>query len=62
MKLKEYMKKHGLKATELAVRMGVCTSAFEHWVSGRRTPRPEHANKLVQITGGEVTLQDIYAG
>lgn len=36
-------------------------AAVRHWIAGLRTPRPESAMKIVTLTGGEVTLAEIYS-
>lgn len=59
MELKAYIKKHGIKrCTEL---FGVSKWTVKSWRSGERTPRPEAATRIVQVTGGEVSLAGIYA-
>lgn len=59
MNLSEYIKKTGL--TESASLFGVSESTIKAWRWGWRKPRPEAANRIVAVTGGEVSLAGIYA-
>lgn len=49
---------------ELARRLNVTWGAVHCWVTpnlSRRTkPRPEYANQIVELSGGKLTLADIY--
>jgi len=42
-------------AAELHVRPG----AVYGWVGGARSPRPEHALRLVELSHGELTFEDV---
>lgn len=53
-------KKANLTQTEVAKRVGVATAAVSLWESGRRTPRVDHAKKLVRVLPG-LSLDRIYA-
>lgn len=35
-------------------------SAVYKWISGERTPRPEVAIRLVELSGGQLSFSDIY--
>lgn len=59
MKLTEYIEAHGY--ARCAKLFGVSKAAVKAWRYGHRSPRPETANRIVQLTGGEVTLAGIYA-
>lgn len=37
-------------------------SAITNWVNGHRTPRPEYAACIVELSRGRLTLSDIYGG
>lgn len=59
MTLSDYIKHVGHeRAAEL---FGVSLATVKAWRWGARTPRPEAANRIVQVTGGEVSLAGIYA-
>lgn len=32
-----------------------------HWVAGRHLPRPDHMNAIVTLSGGRVTVEDVYS-
>lgn len=59
MNLREYIEKTG--EARVAVALNVSLWTVRSWRLGTRTPRTKHANKLVAISGGEVTLAGIYA-
>lgn len=59
MTLSDYIKDKGHK--RCADLFGVSESTVKAWRWGARKPRPEAANRIVQITGGEVSLAGIYA-
>lgn len=59
MTLAEYIKKNG--HAEAARLFGVSLSTIKSWRWGQRTPRPDKANEIVSVTGGEVSLSGIYA-
>jgi transcriptional regulator with XRE-family HTH domain len=58
-KLKAYLK--GQNIQEFADLLGVTDGAVYHWLNGDRVPRPPVARRIVALTGGAVTLADIYA-
>jgi DNA-binding transcriptional regulator YdaS (Cro superfamily) len=58
MNLKTYIERMG--DAVLAVELGVSHWTVRSWRVGTRTPRPEQANKIVAMSGGEVSLADIY--
>ena len=58
MKLTEYIKPIGNEAA--AKLFGVKKSTLRSWLYTSRHPRPATANKIVKVTGGKVSLKDIY--
>jgi predicted transcriptional regulator len=44
-----------------AKRLGVNPSAVSHWMQGRRKPSIALAKKMVRISQGRLTLDQIYA-
>lgn len=59
MNLSDYIKKVGTKRA--AAQFGVAPKTVQSWRYGYRYPRPDKANEIVQLTGGEVSLAGIYA-
>lgn len=48
-------------ATELSrVGQPVTHWAVYQWVSGRHRPRAEHAIAMVRVSGGKISMSDIY--
>ncbi|MFZ5621155.1 MAG: transcriptional regulator [Pseudomonadota bacterium] len=60
MDIQTYLSKTGLSQSELARRLKVCQPTVNDWVHGRKYPSPENARQLVKLSGGKVTLADIY--
>ena len=58
MNLTEYLKKHGTATS--AKRFGVSIHTIKSWRWGGKLPRPDKANEIVAITGGEVSMAGIY--
>lgn len=40
----------------------VSPSAIYKWIAGRHPPEPKHAVEVVRISGGQVSMDDIYRG
>jgi DNA-binding transcriptional regulator YdaS (Cro superfamily) len=59
MNLPDYIREIGHPAA--ARLFGVSVWTIKAWRFGQRTPRPEKANEIVAITGGKLSLNDIYA-
>lgn len=59
MTLSEYIKARGHE--RCAALFGVSLATVKSWRWGARLPRPEKANDIVRLTGGEVNLAGIYA-
>lgn len=59
MNIREYIEKNG--EPRIAAALNVSMWTVRSWRLGTRSPRPEHANKLVLMSGGELTLAGIYA-
>jgi DNA-binding transcriptional regulator YdaS (Cro superfamily) len=61
--LKNYLeKKRKKKLTQagFADLVDVEAATVSRWLAGKRKPRPAEALKIVAVTKGKVTLQDIY--
>jgi len=61
MNLKEFLKTHKMSQLTLASLVGVDRSTVQRWVRGM-SPRLEHAAKIVQCSGGQVSFQDLMGG
>jgi DNA-binding XRE family transcriptional regulator len=59
MKLFEYLSKYGIKHNHFASRLGISKSSFSFLVTGEREPKLKLAIKIVDLTDGEVTLEDL---
>ena len=59
MTLNDWLKKEGITQAELARRMGVVDMTVSGVMTGRRRFSPENARKVVEVTNGEVTLEEI---
>lgn len=58
--LTEYRERHGLTLQEFGSRIGVGKAAVWKWEAGS-LPRKEMLVRIVEATGGEVTLADFIA-
>ena len=61
MTLDDYLHKHRLPLRVFAEQLGASINAVHHWRKGQRMPRPAMAAKIIEITGGAVTLPDLYS-
>lgn len=61
MKLLVFISSHQLTPAAFARLLGnVSGEAVRLWASGRRMPEPETAQRIVEATGGAVTVQDLH--
>lgn len=61
MKLKDFMEAKHLTAADFARLLGDVTGeAVRLWATGRRMPEPLIAEKIVEVTKGKVTVQDLH--
>ena len=61
MKLRAYLNQGGhgsLKA--LSARLGVSKQSIALWASGKRMPRRDAMARILEATGGAVTVNDFY--
>jgi DNA-binding transcriptional regulator YiaG len=58
MDIREFLSK--AKEDEVATAIGVSVHTVRKWRTGDRTPRPEHAYKLIDWSHGVLSLHDIY--
>lgn len=62
MKLKKYRTIMGLTQQQLAKKIGVVVSHINMIEGGSRRPSPSLAKKIVKITDGAVTLEELLFG
>jgi len=60
MKLRDYMRREGMTAAELATLIGVSTAAVVRYRNGTRRPSPEVMRRIAHVTGGAVLPNDFY--
>ncbi len=58
MKLREYLKEHGIVHSFFAKQVGTTSAQLSVWVSGKVKPRLETIVFIEQITKGKVTVRD----
>jgi hypothetical protein len=57
MKLGKYLKDKNV--SDFANEVGVTTAAVYHWLSGLRHPRRKQALRIIKVSDGAVTLEDL---
>lgn len=55
----EWAKEYG--RGNLARALGVTWKTVDFWVRGRNYPRPESAQRILEIAGGALTMDQIFA-
>lgn len=66
MQLKPYMDSLGITCAAMAKKISegdgpACTGeAVRRWSTGQRMPSPEFAERIVEVTGGAVTIRDLH--
>jgi transcriptional regulator with XRE-family HTH domain len=60
MNLKTYLKNKNLNDSEFAVLINTSQTAVNRYKLGRRTPSPDVMQRIIDVTGGEVTANDWY--
>lgn len=58
MKLRAYLKQHGVTVDEFAEKHGWAKWGFRKWVYGQRVPGAADIAKIERVTAGEVSLRD----
>lgn len=58
MRLKKYRIESGLKAVQIAEKIGVSKGAYSRYEGGTRIPRPATIDKIEKVTGGKVQYKD----
>lgn len=61
MRLKQYIEDHKLTHAEFAERIGGVTGeAVRLWAAGRRMPGVTIVQRIQEVTGNQVTLEDLF--
>ena len=58
MKLSEWLRQSGISVTKVAENLGVSRQTIYGWVNGDYLPRVKHLQRLYELSGGDVSLQD----
>lgn len=61
MKLEKWLKREEMSVAAFAGRVGVVRTSTHRYINGDRVPDRSVAKKIVALTKGAVTLQDLYA-
>lgn len=59
MQLNDYLEKNNLTAQDFAPLIGVKWSAVYRYISGTRVPAKHIMQRIFEVTGGQVTPNDI---
>lgn len=61
MRLSEYLSQNDLTHSDLATAIGDVTSeAVRLWACGRRMPEVRFIQRIIEITGNAVTVEDLF--
>ena len=61
MRLYDWVESDDRSRKEMADFVGVHIITFHRWVSGKGMPAKRYAPKIRELTGGAVTMADLYA-
>lgn len=61
MRLREWMNRENHTAQTLGIELGAPMRSVEKWTRGERFPRLDMAHKIIQVTNGEVSGNDLIA-
>jgi transcriptional regulator with XRE-family HTH domain len=62
MTLKEWLKENEMNDRQFAKQVGVHTSTVNLWRNGNRMPTPHWMQKIMKVTGEDVTYMDFLSG
>lgn len=60
MNIREYLETNSISQSEFARTIGVKQPTVHKWVHGLSLPDVRHARVIVELTKGDVTLNDMY--
>ncbi|CCB87751.1 helix-turn-helix domain-containing protein [Simkania negevensis] len=60
MELKEYLESNGIKHKYFAEKVGISPQSLSDLVNKKTAPRQKTAQKIVELTKGEVTFEDLF--
>lgn len=58
--LKDFLDQHDVSQSDFATSLGVTRAAVNHWILGKSYPSGRTAARIVELTGGQVTLAELY--
>jgi hypothetical protein len=61
MRLREWMDREHYTAKSLGIELGAPMRSVEKWTRGERFPRPTMAIKIIEVSNGEVSGNDLIA-
>jgi len=61
MLLRDWLVENNLTQDDFAQRIGVKRETVSHWCRGRCRPAPRRISKIISVTQGKVTLDDLQA-
>jgi predicted transcriptional regulator len=59
MELKKYLESRNIEIQEFAEMVGVTPCAISNYIGKRREPRPYIRRRIIEVTKGNVTLEDL---
>ena len=59
MNLKDYIESRNFGKSEFAEMVGISPCALSNYIHHRRKPRLDIAQRIVQVTKGKVTIEDL---
>lgn len=59
MELRRYLDDQKLTCTAFGQQVGVTPSTVSRWAAGRLMPRPAQIRKIIRVTDGAVTADDL---
>ena len=60
--LKQYLAQLQESVTDFSTRVGASRQTLYRIINGRQTPKPALARRIIEATGGAVTLDDLFTG
>ena len=60
MELQEYLEKNFIVKSKFAKAVGINPTTLHHILSGKFLPSGKTAQKIVELTNGEVTFEDLF--
>ena len=58
--IQEYLDRHKISQQQFAARLGVTQSLVSQWITGSTRITEDNGAKILLVTGGELTPQDLF--